>query len=310
MTVLILGIMSVLAVYFCVRYILLRKAVKRSAKELHEITEDLEQNHIVKLPSPSQSMEELLSEINTNLEAIRRTRVRYEEKENVLKQQIENVSHDLRTPLTAILGFLDLIDENSLPDEDRESLDVVKRKARSLKKLIAQFYDLSRLTAGDYPVKLETVDIGRKLRETVLDSYQELKKKELEVHLDIPDQAVYAMADEDALERIFQNLLQNAGRYAQSCLKIQLLDGNDKVTMVMENDTRHLDAAETDALFERFYTADRSRSEGSTGLGLPIAKYLVEEMGGGLTAEMKVRDERKWLKFKLQLNKSEISDAL
>lgn len=310
MEILVFIILTALTAYCCMRYILLKKAVKESSRELHEISEDLEQNRIVRLPSPHHDMEELLQEINTNLEAIRKTRIRYEEKERTLQKQIENVSHDLRTPLTSILGFLDLIDENSLSDDDRESLDVVKRKARSLKKMIAQFYDLSRLTAGDYPLQPEKVDIGRKLRESTLDSYQELKKKNLEVQLDIPKKPVFALADEDALERIFGNLLQNAGRYAESMLKVRLLDGKESVTVVMENDTVHLDQSEIEALFERFYTADRSRSEGSTGLGLPIAKHLAEEMGGNLSAEIRVQGGRKWLQFYLEVKKADVCDIM
>ena len=196
---------------------------------------------------------------------------------------------------------MDLIDEDSLSEEDRESLAVVIRKAYSLKKLTTQFYDLSRLTAGDFPVELKKVDISRKLRETVLDSYGELKKKELKVWPNIPDEAVFAMADEDALERIFLNLLQNAGRYAKSELRIYLLEGRERVTVVMENDTEYLDTLEVDALFERFYTADSSRSEGSTGLGLPIAKYLAQEMGGELLAGMEKEDNRNWLRLQLTL---------
>lgn len=309
MVLLVFMILCVLAAYSCTRYMLLKKAVKDSAKELHEISQDLEQNRIVKLPSPHSDMEGLLVEINANLEDIRRTRVKYEEKEHTLQKQIENISHDLRTPLTSILGFLDLIDENSLSNEDRESLTVVKRKARTLKKLIAQFYDLSRLTAGDYPMKLVGTDICRQLRETVLDSYQELRRKSLEVHLDIPENAVFVLADEEALERIFLNLLQNAGRYAQNELRICIREDEKEVSVFMENDTECLNADEVDALFDRFYTADSSRSEGSTGLGLPIAKYLAQEMGGKLSARMELGDETKWLQFNLQLHKSEVSEG-
>ena len=309
MVLLVFMILCVLAAYSCTRYMLLKKAVKDSAKELHEISQDLEQNRIVKLPSPHSDMEGLLVEINANLEDIRRTRVKYEEKEHTLQKRIENISHDLRTPLTSILGFLDLIDENSLSNEDRESLTVVKRKARTLKKLIAQFYDLSRLTAGDYPMKLVGTDICRQLRETVLDSYQELRRKSLEVHLDIPENAVFVLADEEALERIFLNLLQNAGRYAQNELRICIREDEKEVSVFMENDTECLNADEVDALFDRFYTADSSRSEGSTGLGLPIAKYLAQEMGGKLSARMELGDETKWLQFNLQLHKSEVSEG-
>lgn len=303
MIYLILAAAVLAAIYFCIRCILLQRAVKEAAEELREITEDLEQNRIVKLPGPQHELEMLLEEVNRNLEAIRRTRVTYQEKEHTLQKQIENISHDLRTPLTSILGFLDLIDEETLHEEDRESLEIVKKKARSLKKLIAQFYDLSRLTAGDYEVDVQKVDIGRILRETVLDSYQELIRKELDVIMDIPDEAIFALADEDGLERIFINLVQNAGRYAQNTLRVSIRESTDHVTVLMENDTKYLDENEVDSLFDRFYTSDHSRSEGSTGLGLPIARYLAENMGGELTAGIKFLDHKKWLCFYVRMKK-------
>lgn len=303
MIYLILAAAVLAANYFCIRCILLQRAVKEAAEELREITEDLEQNRIVKLPGPQHELEMLLEEVNRNLEAIRRTRVTYQEKEHTLQKQIENISHDLRTPLTSILGFLDLIDEETLHEEDRESLEIVKKKARSLKKLIAQFYDLSRLTAGDYEVDVQKVDIGRILRETVLDSYQELIRKELDVIMDIPDEAIFALADEDGLERIFINLVQNAGRYAQNTLRVSIRESTDHVTVLMENDTKYLDEDEVDSLFDRFYTSDHSRSEGSTGLGLPIARYLAENMGGELTAGIKFLDHKKWLCFYVRMKK-------
>lgn len=303
MIYLILAAAVLAAIYFCIRCILLQRAVKEAAEELREITEDLEQNRIVKLPGPQHELEMLLEEVNRNLEAIRRTRVTYQEKEHTLQKQIENISHDLRTPLTSILGFLDLIDEETLHEEDRESLEIVKKKARSLKKLIAQFYDLSRLTAGDYEVDVQKVDIGRILRETVLDSYQELIRKELDVIMDIPDEAIFALADEDGLERIFINLVQNAGRYAQNTLRVSIRESTDHVTVFMENDTKYLDEDEVDSLFDRFYTSDHSRSEGSTGLGLPIARYLAENMGGELTAGIKFLDHKKWLCFYVRMKK-------
>lgn len=301
MVFIVLGIVTLVALYFSIRYFLLKSAVKEAAKELHEITQELDQNRIVKLSSPQHEMEGLLESVNQNLQAIRKERIQYEEKEVRLQNQIENISHDLRTPLTAILGFLDLIDENTMSEEDRESLEVVKRKAGLLKKLIAQFYDLSRLSANDYKLEISKIDIGRQLRETVIDSYQELLSKNLEVTLDIPKEPVEVMADEDALERIFLNLLQNAGRYAKSKLNIHFFLKDENVVVLMENDTDNFKEEDTSVLFERFYTADSSRSEGSTGLGLSIAKYLAQSMGGELVAKVTSRKESRWLQFYLSI---------
>ena len=237
---------------------------------------------------------------------IRKARIRYGKKERELLNQIENISHDLRTPLTAIIGFLDLIDRDSLDFEDRESLEVVKKKALALKKLTAQFYDLSRLTAEDYRLKLQKMDIGRILRETVIDSYQELKLKNLDVSVEIPDIPFFVRGDEEALERIFQNLLQNAGRYALSTFSVCLTADQDKVLVQLKNDTDMLDKQDAESLFERFYTGDRARKQGSTGLGLPIAKHLAEAMEGNLYVRLTAEESKNWLSLYLEIPRLKI----
>ena len=207
------------AVYFCMRFVLLKRAVRLAAGELREITGELEENRVVKMAVPQKELEELLAEINRNLTEIRKARIRYGKKERELLNQIENISHDLRTPLTAIIGFLDLIDRDSLDFEDRESLEVVKKKALALKKLTAQFYDLSRLTAEDYRLKLQKMDIGRILRETVIDSYQELKLKNLDVNaflLEIEKLRADLERDQARLEIVNDDITENKQLYEQT----------------------------------------------------------------------------------------------
>ena len=289
------------AVYFCMRFLLLKRAVRQAAGELRVITAVLEENRVVKLAVPQRELEQLLTEINRNLTEIRKVKIRYGKKERELLNQIENISHDLRTPLTAIIGFLELIDRDSLDVEDRESLEVVKKKALALKKLTAQFYDLSRLAAEDYQLKLKKTDLGRILREAVLDSYQELKLRNLNVNVDIPDTPVFVRGNEEALERIFQNLLQNAGRYAVSVFFVSLTIESGNIFVRMVNDTDMADQQDADSLFERFYTGDSARKQGSTGLGLPIAKHLAEAMGGRLHAGLKEAEEKNWLSLSLEI---------
>lgn len=289
------------AVYFCVRYFLLKQALGGAAGELQAITRDLEQNRIVRLQNPQKEMEALLYEINQNLTEIRQIRLGYDKKEQELLKQIENISHDLRTPLTSILGFLSLIDKGNMNEENQETLIVVRKKAETLKKLIEQFYALSRLSADDYHLEQKETDISRILRETVIDSYQELEQKQLEVQVDVPDVPVYVYGDGDALERIFLNLLQNAERYGVTCLRIHLTYTADQVLVSMENDTEQLEQTDVDTLFERFYTGDSSRNREGTGLGLPIAKYLAKNMNGDMKAILSEQNEKKWIRLELSL---------
>jgi signal transduction histidine kinase len=297
----ILAVVSMFAVYFCICCQLQRKAIRDAARELHHITDDLEQNRVIKLTSPHRDLEMLLTEINHNLMAIRKTRTQFQRKEVELKKQIENISHDLRTPLTAIVGFIGLIDKKSLNSADQDSFEVIERKVMVLKRLIAQFYDLSRLTADDYQLNIQEVDLGRKIREAILEYYVPLKHKKMEVELNIPETAVTVLADEGGLDRILANLFQNVVRYAHSRINISLQQNENRVVVQLNNDTIDLNTQEVSMLFERFYTSDTSRTREGTGLGLPIAKHLAESMGGRLYADLSEINNNRWLSVNLEL---------
>ena len=210
----------------------------------------------------------------------------YDKREKEFKQQIENISHDLRTPLTSMIGYLKIMDASGLNEEEQADLQTVLRKAERLQELITQFYDFSRLTAQDYPLDLESVDVTKTLREALADAYGELAGRQLEVTADIPEKAVCIMVNEKALQRVFQNLLQNAGKYAVSRLDVSVKAEDEKLEICFANDVEDMDTYDVERLFERFYTLDSSRNSGSTGLGLTIAKEFVEKMKGSIEADL------------------------
>ena len=121
------------AVYFGVRFCLMKKSVRSAASDLTEITGQLEENRVLKLEAADRDLEYLLCEMNRTLAAVRKEKTEFERREQELKRQIENISHDLRTPLTSILGYLRITDMEELPDETRENLEIVERKAEALK---------------------------------------------------------------------------------------------------------------------------------------------------------------------------------
>ncbi len=287
MLVFLLLLISAFAVYFAVRLYLLKNALKETEKDLQSIQKDISKNQVLYLPLPDCNLEELMKSINSTLDAVRNERKEYAKRENEFQSQIEAISHDLRTPLTVILGYLGFLQKQraSLTLEQREMLDVVERKTRSMEKLISQFYDYSQITAGDYEISIGEIDVGRILREVFTENCMILEEAHLNVMADLPNHPIWVLGEKTALERIFSNLFQNARRYAHNYLKILITNNAEMVQIVFENDTQKITADEVPYVFDRFYMADASRNKGGTGLGLTIAKCLAEEMGGSLDVD-------------------------
>lgn len=312
----ILAIIIILCGYFAFRYFTIISAVLEINRELQDIQKDLTQNQMLHLPVPNRHLGDLVCSINLFLGAVRKEQQSCERHEKELKKQIENISHDLRTPLTVILGYLKLYKDSegeypaSWPGTDTEwarSLEIIEKKAESMKKLVTQFYDLSRLNADDYKLTLDRTDIGRILRETLIGNYQLLESVHLDVDADLPGHPVWGICDPAALERIFSNLLQNAGRYGKSFLKIRLRAEHGGAVVSFINDTELLSQKDIPYLFQRFYRQDDSRNQEGTGLGLTLAQALAEEMGGSLEAElaedenMEADSQRKIVRFTLKI---------
>ncbi len=294
-----LGIVLAIAVctaFYCgIRYARLKGGIREINQELTDITRQIEENRILKLSAPQREMEALLVTLNQTLEQVRAERISHERREREFQRQLEDISHDLRTPLTAIQGYLKLIDQEGLDSEEREYLEVVQRRSAHLQHLINQFYEFSTLLSDNYKMELRQVDLARMCREQVLGYYQQLQEAGIEVRIHIPEKPVFIQADEQALSRIIGNLLQNAVRYAKHCLivRVQETEGagadsaerKKKAVLICENDAENLTGEDVRRIFDRFYTGDRARSQGGTGLGLAISRRLAEQMGGAMTAE-------------------------
>lgn len=297
-----LAIALVAAGYFGVRYALLKRALRQANDELAEIVERLEENRIVKLAQPHSDLEALLGTVNRALEGIRRQSVVYARREAELKSQVESISHDLRTPLTAIVGYLALLDEQGMDAATRASLDTVRRKADALQRLIAQFYGLSQVRSGDVRLERVAVDAGRMLREAMAERYGLFERRGLDVRLDIPERPLFAKGDADALERVVENLVHNAGKYGLSRIDAEAHLADGRVVVALANDVDPSLTIEVDRLFEPFYTADAARSGESSGLGLAIARSLMEQMGGTLEARLEERGGSTQLRFEAVLD--------
>ena len=232
------------------------------------------------IPCPNGAAEELFAAVNRLLERRLEENAAYRRKEQELRRQIANVSHDLRTPLTSILGYLQLLEQPDLPAEKRsEYLSVVEGRARTLQTFIGAFYDLSRIEGGELPLEREQVDLGRTLSDQLADAYEQLERSGLTVEADLQPGLPPVWADSGAVARIFSNLLTNALRHGGGALTIRLYREGGQLVSAFSNRAENMTAEDAAHVFERFYTADKMRTGQSTGLGLAIVKALAERMG-------------------------------
>lgn len=280
------AVSAAVAVVLGVRLLLLKRALRAASAELEEISANLEENRVIKMETQEKDLEVLLAGINQMLREIRREKNTFDRREKEFKKQIENISHDLRTPLTAILGYLKITDLRALSDEDRAGLDAVSRKAEALSRLVEQFYEYSRISSEEYEPEMKEMDMGRLLRETLADSWREIEESGLELSVRIPETSVMAWGERNASERIIRNLVQNGCRYARNILEVGLSGEGNEAVLTFENDVSDFEEEDVQRIFERFYVKDESRNTPGTGLGLSIAQTLAEKMGGRMQAEL------------------------
>lgn len=279
--------MKTVFIIFLLLVIIIQAARRRTLEQgLHQAARRMREQMADKttvrlaLPCPSKGAEELLACLNDLLELRQREKADYRRKEQELRRQIANVSHDLRTPLTSILGYLQLLEGDGLsPEKRREYFQVIEGRARTLQSFIASFYDLSRIEGGELPLEREMVDLARVLSDQLAAAYAQIEEAGLDMEVDIADGLPPVWADRGAVTRIFSNLLTNALRHGSGTLSVKLYREGRHIVSSFSNRAQDLTAEDAAHVFERFYTADKMRTGQSTGLGLAIVKALAERMG-------------------------------
>jgi len=206
-----------------------------------------------------------------------------------LRQALTNISHDLRTPLTSAVGYLQLMEDPALDEAQRlEYAAVVRTKLDTLTNLIDQLFAFTQLVEGEPPA-FEHVNLSSVVRDMLASYYDDFTRAGFVVTAEVPEQPVSVVANEEAVRRIVQNLLGNALSHGIGQLLVQLEPGSEgqPVQLTIANCVTKPEALVVDQLFNRFYTADVSRTTRSTGLGLAIVKLLAEQMSGSVSATLK-----------------------
>lgn len=258
--------------------IALNRGLRRAGKQIRTRMENQSDTRL-DLPCPNAAAEELYAAVNHLFELRQKERSQYLRQEAALRRQIADVSHDLRTPLTSILGYLQLLEEQELtPDQRREYLEVVRGRSAVLQTLIASFYDLSRAEGGQWPLEREPLDLGRIVADQLAVSYESLEAAGMAPEVDIQEDLPQVWGDKNAAVRVVSNLLTNALRHGKPPLRVRVFGDGEYVVSRFTNAAPDMTQEDAQRVFERFYTADRVRTGQSTGLGLAIVKALAQRM--------------------------------
>ncbi|MFJ7368051.1 sensor histidine kinase [Lysinibacillus sp. NPDC098008] len=257
------------------------------------MTKQLQERHIkqttkkINLRFYDKDFERLAEEINYEIDATKKAIADQKRTENELKQAISNMSHDIRTPMTSILGYMQFLEDETIPPHTRqEYMLIVKSSALRLKVLLEDFFELSVIESTDYLLKMEWVQLNDLILEVLVSFYEAFNQQQIEPTIHMPEEMIRVKADPSALKRVIENLVTNALKHSTGHVTITLHHTPAYTELIISNPAPRLQKQDLFHLFDRFYKADQARKGKGTGLGLSIAKSLMEKMNGNLSAEL------------------------
>ncbi len=260
--------------------------LKKISGKLKEIS-DTDSDERIMVFTGNKELMELAAQINRLLENHLKTKADYRRTEIASKKMLSNISHDIKTPMTVILGYLEMMRINGTGSD--EMLRKTEQKAQNVMELINQFFTLAKLESGDMDIELSGIDVCEICRESILDFYEILTSKEFQVTIDLPENPVYVQGNTEALQRILFNLISNVIRYGSDGKYLGLfLRVEEKAVYIDVTDKgKGIDKFFAESVFDRLFTMEdsRNRSIQGNGLGLTIAKNLALRLGGNITLD-------------------------
>lgn len=277
-------ILIIIIVLLIIYLLLLKREIKHITNSVNNMDEY--SNQLINKQLTNKDTYQLIKSINNLLKNIREERWEYEGKRRELNKMMMNISHDLRTPLTSILGYLDLINNSKLTEKEKEhSLKIIEERITHLEKLINSFFEFSKIVTTNKEIEYEKVNIIAVLEETLAHYYDDfiINSRTIKLTNNIKRYNIYS--NYDMLIRVFDNLIINAYKHSNDNLLIKVIK-DEQLTITFKNKLIN-NELDIDHIFDEFYTMDISRTKGNTGLGLAIVKQFIERLNGSIKASKK-----------------------
>lgn len=289
-------ILLIIIILLSLYLFLIRKELKRITDCLKKVKND-DSNQLINKELSSKDIGNLLKEINDLLKNNREEKMEYESKNKALRKMITNISHDLRTPLTSALGYVDLIEKSNLSIKEKEEfLNIISERLKRLEELLNSFFEFSKIISNNKVIDLKSINIIPILEECIGHYYDDFAKLNRKIILKNNLKKCFLNSNETLLKRIFDNLIINSFKHSGGDLIIEVL-ADENLTISFSNKLLSNDL-EIDHIFDEFYTTDISRTKGNTGLGLAIAKEFTKNLNGTISATKEKDNLKIILSFK------------
>ncbi|ENK0837721.1 HAMP domain-containing histidine kinase [Clostridium botulinum] len=244
----------------------------------------------IKLYNLSRNKKELIREINIFLDKYESISIDNKNYKDHHQKMISNISHDIRTPLTALMGYVDLLSDNSITKEKREEyVSIIRERGTALKDLMEEFFQVAKLECNDVDITIEKFNISEIVRKNVITFMNEINERNITPEINIGDEEIFALGDKNYMGRIITNLISNSLKYGYEgkVIGIDLKEDNKWIILSIWDKGKGIDKNELPYIFDRLYTGEKSRNRNlqGSGLGLSIVKNMVQHMNGSITAK-------------------------
>lgn len=284
MQLIVIGILVLLSAYLLVRLILQKREVRNISEQIDVICSDSSRKKI-DLLLIDRDLNDLAAKFNRYMAHCENQQIGTHVQDRKLKEAVSNLSHDLRTPLTSMIGYLQLIAVDDLSEEQKRRIDIVASKSNQMKELVEAFFELSLLESDETKPGWERINLTNLMSDLVAEYVPRIEAAGFALSINIPGQPVFVIADRNMLIRVISNLLDNALRHGKISLTVTLDTQDTSCRITVSNGISTMPGIDVDRIFDRFYTTAPERGTGS-GLGLPIVKLLMERMGGSVEASI------------------------